>query len=55
MFFGILIVGYIFIKVLREFVKFLRVKVMRIIIFLDDGIGVEFCIDKVKNVSICVK
>lgn len=53
--FGISTAGYIFTKVLREPVKFLRAKGMKIITFLDDGIGAKSCIDKAKNVSICVK
>lgn len=53
--FGISTAIYIFTKVLREPVKFLRAKSMKIITFLDDGIVAESCLDKAKYVSICVK
>lgn len=52
--FGRSTAGYIFAKVLREPVKFFRAKGMKIITFLDDGIGAESCNDKAKYVSICV-
>ncbi|XP_062577375.1 uncharacterized protein LOC134239230 [Saccostrea cucullata] len=53
--FGLSTAGYIFTKVLREPVKCLRAKGMRIITFLDDGIGAESCLDSAKSVSIYIK
>lgn len=37
--FGISIVGYIFLKLMREIVKFWRIKGYKIVLYLDDGIG----------------
>lgn len=46
---------YIFTKVLREPVNYLRAKGMRIITFLEDCIGAESSLDGANSVSIYVK
>lgn len=53
--FGIPTAGYIFTKLLREPVEYLRAKGMRIITFLDDGIGALSSLDGANYVSIYVK
>ncbi|VDI25195.1 Hypothetical predicted protein [Mytilus galloprovincialis] len=47
--FGLATAGYIFSKVLREFVKHLRSEGKRIIMFLDDGLGGD------RDLSSCLK
>lgn len=46
---------YLFTKVLRETVKYLRAKCMRIITFVDDGIGAKSSLNRAISVSIYVK
>lgn len=53
--FGISTAGYIFTKVLREPVKYLRAKGIKIISFLDVGIRAKFSFERAKSVSTYVK
>lgn len=49
--FGISTAGYIFTKVMREIVKFWRSKGIRIVMYLDDGIGGGFSLREVERIS----
>jgi hypothetical protein len=47
--------GFIFLKVLRELIKYWRSKSIRIIMYLDDGLGGANTFEKCKEVSLVVK
>ena len=53
--FGLATAGFIFSKVLREIIKYWRSKSIRIIMYLDDGLGGADTFEKCKNVSLVVK
>ena len=52
--FGLSTAGYIFSKVLREPVKYLRSTGARLLTFLDDGIGVGASFQEASDVSILI-
>ena len=53
--FGLATAGFIFSKVLRELIKYWRSKSIRIIMYLDDGLGGADTFEKCKDVSLVVK
>lgn len=53
--FGLATAGFIFSKVLRELIKYWRSKSIRIIMYLDDGLGGADTFEKCKEVSLVVK